>query len=183
MSSKDWNIRVVMASESDFTIIRNLVPYYVYDISEYTGWNCDVNGRWDGCEELPDYWEQTNHHPYLITVNDDVAGFVLIRPLPGELERREIGDFFVARKFKRTGVGSRSAYLAMDNHPGKWAVRVLDDNSGALHFWSNAIHQYTGGVFTKTSEQFEDPHSGSWKMQIYRFDNFKRNAGVSHPGT
>jgi predicted acetyltransferase len=78
------DIQLLQAGASDYTIIKNLVPYYVYDISEYMGWDCNDEGRWDGCDELPDYWERSDHHPYLIKVDGRVAGFVLIRPSPGE---------------------------------------------------------------------------------------------------
>jgi len=145
----------------------------VYDISEYMGWNCNAEGRWDGCNELPDYWEKPNHHPYLIRVNDSVAGFVLVRPFPREPDRLEIGDFFVARKFKGRGVGKASAFRVFDTHPGKWMVRVLNGNRGARAFWTNVVGVYTQGAFVQTVEQFEDPHSGTWDMQFYRFDSRK----------
>ncbi len=165
------NTQLSRATNLDFNLIKNLVPYYIYDISEYMGWDCDAEGRWDGCNELPDYWEIPHHHPYVIRVDNSIAGFVLIRPVSGEPERNEISDFFVARKFKGLGVGRTSAFDVLDIYPGKWLVRVLDGNRGAQHFWTNVLNDYTKGAVIQTAERHEDPHSGSWDMQYYRFNS------------
>ena len=72
------NLQLSLATDSDRPIIRNLVHYYIYDMSEYMGWDCDAEGRWDGCSELPDYWVRQDHHPYVIRVDGSVAGFALV---------------------------------------------------------------------------------------------------------
>ena len=112
---------------------------------------------------------------YVIRVDDEVAGFVLVRPYPGEPKRMEIGDFFVARKFKGRGVGKVSAFQAFDAHPGKWTIRVLDENRGARVFWGKILEEYTQGSCALTAEKFSDPHSGTWDMQFYRFDSGQSN--------
>ena len=164
------NIQLLRASNLDFNLIKNLVPYYVYDISEYMGWDCDAEGRWDGCDELPEYWEKPDHHPYVIRADNRVAGFVLIRPVVGEPDTNEISDFFVARKFKGNGVGRASAILALDKYPGKWLVRVLNGNRGAKVFWTKVLNDYTEGAVIQAAERYKDPISGEWDMQYYRFD-------------
>ena len=37
------------AADRDLAIARNLVPYYIYDMSEHLGWPCTADGRFDGC--------------------------------------------------------------------------------------------------------------------------------------
>ena len=41
------------AAERDLPVARNLVPYYIYDMSEHTGWPCTSDGRFDGCKASP----------------------------------------------------------------------------------------------------------------------------------
>ena len=167
------NIQLFRATDTDRILIKNLVPYYIYDMSEYMGWDCNVEGRWDGCAELPDYWEKPDHYPYVIQIDGSLAGFVLVRQFPGETERHEIGDFFIARKFKGHGVGKISAFRVLDAHPGMWLVRILNGNSGAQAFWGKVIDEYTKGSFVLTDEQFRDPSSGTWDMRFYRFNSRK----------
>lgn len=164
------DIQLTRATNNDFQVIKNLVPYYIYDMSEYMGWDCDPEGRWGGCDELPDYWQKPDHHPYIIMVDQSTAGFALIRRYPEEAERYEIGEFFVARKFKGRGIGKSSAFWIFDLYPGKWLVRVLDANTGAVGFWGKVIRERTNGDFTQTAEQYMSPYSGTWQMQFYRFE-------------
>ena len=95
----------------------------------------------------------------------------MIRPYPDEMDRIEIGEFFVARKFKRRGIGKESAFCLFDAYPGKWLVRVLEENAGACEFWEKVIREYTLGSFDLRSEEHTDPHSGSWPMEFYRFES------------
>ena len=162
---------VQAATESDFDFIKNLVPYYIYDMSEYMGWDPNREGRYDGCDELPDYWNKPDHRPYLITVDDTIAGFAMVRPCPDEPMRSEIGEFFILRKFRNHGIGRKSAYSIFDLHPVKWLVRVLDDNAGALRFWRTVIHGYTDGHVVRTAETYESPEAGTWPMQFFRFES------------
>jgi predicted acetyltransferase len=165
------NIDIVEATAEDFRVVENLVPYYIYDMSEYMGWDCNTEGRWGGCDELPDYWKEGDHHPFMIKVDQKVAGFAMIRRYPDEPARYEVGEFFVARKFKGKQIGKRSAFWLFGAFPGKWIVRVLNDNTGARSFWDRVIHEYTGGDVAQTEEQYVCPHSGTWQMQFYRFES------------
>ena len=180
MPHADEQIRAILAEaggvlreavEADLPLVRNLVPYYIYDMSESMGWDCNREGRYDGCDDLPDYWSEQNHHAYVVTLEGKTAGFALVRPAPGEPERMEIGEFFVLRKFRGRGVGARVARKLFDGFPGGWLVRVLDDNAPALEFWERVVSDYTNGGFTRTSETYECPHSGRWPMQFFRLQS------------
>lgn len=162
---------LVRATDADLAVIKNLVPYYIYDMSEYLGWDCDPAGRYDGCDELPEYWEKPDHHPYLIQVDGRAAGFAMVRPYPVGPERIEVGEFFILRKYKRRGIGRRCSFQLFNTYSGKWLVRVLDQNTGALRFWERIITEYTEGTLEQTSETYQCPHSGTWPMQFYRFDS------------
>ena len=159
------------ATDDDLSLIRNLVPYYIYEMSGEMGWDPNAKGRYDGCVNLPEYWSKPDYHPYVITVDGKIGGFALVRPYPDDLERIEIGEFFVLRKFQGDGVGTASAFWLFDSHPGKWLVRVLDGNTGARRFWEKVIAAYTGGRLAQTSEQYVCPHSGEWPMRFYRFES------------
>ncbi len=161
------------ATKEGFSLIKNLVPYYIYDMSGSMGWDPNEEGRYDGCDDLEEYWHKPDHHPYLIYVDGKIGGFTLIRPYPNEPDRMEIGEFFVLRKFQNRGVGKAAAFQLFDLYPGQWLVRVLDRNTGACCFWRKVIAGYTDGHFTQTSEEYRCPYSGTWPMQSYRFANGK----------
>jgi predicted acetyltransferase len=165
----EMQVTLMRATQDDLPFVKNLVPYYVYDISEYTGWDPDSSGQYGGCDDLADYWQKPAHHPYLITVAGKVAGFALVRPFPEEPTQTEVGEFFVLRKFRGRGVGRSSAYWLFDTHPGRWLVRVLNRNTGALGFWRRVIWDYADGRVVQTREVYTFPGGGKRPMQTFRF--------------
>ena len=66
-------LELARATDSDFAVVKNLVPYYIYDMSEFMGWEPNAEGRYDGCDDLRHYWEKPDHHPYLIRVDGSRA--------------------------------------------------------------------------------------------------------------
>lgn len=123
-------------------IIMNLFQYYIYDMSEYTKFKPNVDGTFTVDEtvvKLTDYWTFQDHYPYLIMVDDEIAGFSLIRKFPFDKDYFDIGQFFVLRKFKNKGIGRKAFELSVRKHPGKWMTRVLPNNTGAYKFWEKVI--------------------------------------------
>lgn len=165
------NLSIKIAGKEEFKIIKNLIPYYIYDMSGEMDWDCNEDGRWDGSEDLPDYWEKDSHHPYLIKLDEKIVGFALMRPFPYENDGNEIGEFFIAKKFTRKGIGTQVAKHLFDTYRGKWLIRVLKDYKSALSFWDKVIDEHTNGQFVVTEEEYRDPFSGNWKMKFYRFAN------------
>ena len=129
-------------------VLENLFTYYVYDMSEFIGLDPSSNGLYEfKPKNLNDYWSDSNHIPYFIYVDGLLAGFVLIQKYPTNLELFDIDQFFVLRKFKGNGVGKKAFGKVLNNHPGKWQVRVLKENTIALSFWLSAVRKAVGANF------------------------------------
>lgn len=136
------------ATADDRRFIENLIPYYIYDMSEYMGWDPNSEGKYGGCDELLECWDNPGHFPYLIREEGKVAGFAMVRPCPEDSSQNDIEEFFILRKFKGQGIGRSSACLLFDRHPGPWLIRVLDENKGARAFWTKVISAYTRNEFS-----------------------------------
>jgi predicted acetyltransferase len=104
-------------------------------------------------------------------LDEKIVGFALLRPFPYENDRNEIGEFFIAKKFTRKGIGTQVAIHLFDTYPGKWLIRVLKGNNNANSFWGKVIDKYTNGQFIVSEEEYHDPYSGDWNMTYYRFTN------------
>ncbi|MGV8926140.1 MAG: GNAT family N-acetyltransferase [Ewingella sp.] len=129
-------------------IIENLFTYYVYDLSESGRWPCGNDGRYGYSLTLLDpYWSDEYHWPWLIYSDEELAGFCLLRRYPDNLDRFDIDQFFVLRKFKGRGVGKEAFLLAVTGLPGLWQTRVLLENISALNFWRSAISSLTHGQY------------------------------------
>lgn len=162
-------IDITPATESDRKIIHNMVSYYIYDFSEHMGWNIKTNGTFGGCDDLAEYW-QTWHpetdekdrwsdkswqgFPYLIQVDDRIAGFALVRHLGTTLPNTfDMGEFFILRKFRRKSIGQHVAHTLFDKHQGNWIVRQMIGNRSATTFWRTVISNYTNGTYQETKEE------------------------------
>jgi len=161
------------ATDQDLPIAKNLVPYYIYDMSEYLGWACTPDGRFDGCDELPSYWEEPGKHAFMLRAGKEIAGFALVR---GNHEEEDIdfsiGEFFVLRKFRGRGVGERIARQLFDRFRGRWKVAQLARNTPALAFWRKVIGRYTSGEFHECEE---DSPWGEWNVILFRNDISSRS--------
>jgi len=142
--------------------IANLFNYYVYDMSEFTGWSPGGSGLFvDDPEQITihEYWQNEYYFPYVIKVDDELAGFALVRML-NEKDCFDIGQFFVLRKFKGKGIGREAIEYLFRTHPGKWQVRVLVQNTGAKVFWDRVLPESS-----KTHIGFDEED----EMKFYEF--------------
>ena len=159
---------VTLKQAENVNLINTLFQYYLYDMSEYTGWNPNNDGSYaidTNAIGLNDYWTMPDHHPFYIYTNNELAGFALIRRYPNENNRYDIGQFFVLRRFKRQGVGAAAFNAVLDLFPGPWLTRVLPDNHGANLFWTAVIAKRTNNQFSVSSEHhFDTP------MKFIRYD-------------
>ncbi len=161
-------MQVKEASIQQKPILERLMQLYLYDFSEiHPG---DVNQ--DGIFEytyLDSFWSEPDRFPFLIYVDDKLAGFVLAAEysyLQVTRETRCIAEFFVMRKYRRQGVGKKAAFQTFDMFPGKWEVGQIRANVAAQGFWRSVIGEYTSGQFTET-----DLDNERWQGPILSFDN------------
>ncbi|MBN1766128.1 MAG: GNAT family N-acetyltransferase [Sedimentisphaerales bacterium] len=161
------NIEVTEAREQEKSILQNLARFYVYDLSEFTGWPCRDDGLF-GMNDLSEYWEDKTKFPFLIKVDSELAGFTLVnRWDPMEPEATcEAYEFFILRRFRRRGVGRYAAETLFELFPGRWLVAQLPRNKPAIAFWRNVIDHYTGGHYEENLEYSQ--HHGK-EMNILRF--------------
>ena len=134
-------------------LIERLVQLYLHDFSVWAPRH-SVYGEVDADGLLPyppgldSYWREPDREPLLIRSGGALAGFVLLnrwsalyRPLG-----RAAAEFFVLRKHRRAGVGTRAAQAAFRRHPGRWEVPVAACNPAALQFWRHAAGSMPGGA-------------------------------------
>ena len=127
-------------------ILANLFQLYAHDFSGFYDVDLGPEGRYI-YTPLPLYWSEPTRFPFLVKVNGELAGFALVKrgsDVSGDPEIWDMAEFFVIRKHRRHGVGTRIAHQVWRRFPGRWEVRVLQLNDSAKPFWERAIAQFTG---------------------------------------
>lgn len=145
---------LVAATEADRVIVRRLLELNAHDFSEIDGRDIGPHGEY-GYRYLDHYWTDPDRHPFLMRVEGQLAGLVLIR----SGEEHAFGEFFVLRKYRRAGVGRAAALEAFKRFPGKWHVHEVAGNDSAVAFWRAVIPaEFTENVdLAGTSQRFIAP--------------------------
>jgi predicted acetyltransferase len=159
-----------VASASDSLVLSNLLELYIHDMSEvFPHVALGADGRF-GYRRLPLYWsEPDSRYPFLIRCDGRLAGFALATrgsPAATDPDVLDVAEFFVVRQYRRSGVGRQAAFLLWNTLPGKWTVRVLESNRGAVTFWTGIVSEFSKGTATQSSLPGEP---NAW--QVFAFDS------------
>ncbi len=146
------NIEIIPSLPEQETVLANLLELYIHDFSEFIELELNADGRF-GYRQLPLYWEESNRYPFFISVNEHLAGFVLLQQrsqISGDEDIRDMTEFFIVRRYRRLGVGLKVAHKIWNQFPGKWEVRVMDRNQKAREFWTYAIREFLSETIQPT---------------------------------
>jgi len=161
-------VRIEPATPADAPLLSNLLELYVHDMSEFFSVDIGADGRF-GYDKLPLYWsEPERRFPFLIRSGARAVGFALVTrgsPATDDPADLDVAEFFVLRRYRRSGVGRQGVRLLWRRMPGHWVVRVSEGNQQGLRFWESVIRHYTGGRFSEM-ERPGAPHA--WR--VFRFD-------------
>lgn len=139
------SVHVSLATEGDKPLVRRLLELNAHDFSEFDGRDLGPHAEY-GYPFLDHYWaEPEQRRAYLIRVEGQVAGCALVRLG----EAHSMAEFFVVRKYRRSGVGTIAARQVFGLHGGPWSVHEVPGHDAAVAFWRRAIP-------TEYSEQVDE---------------------------
>lgn len=139
--ANDTTARLEPISRQEAPILANLFELYVHDFSELVHVPLKPHGRFDiPLDER--WWNDSQHHPFLIRRGDELCGFVLARRgsrVTEDWTVLDVAEFFVVRGARRRGVGQAAVNALLASLPGRWEVRVRRNNTAALAFWQRSL--------------------------------------------
>lgn len=160
------NITLEEVSILQKSVLRNLLELYAYDFTEFIPDDVDCHGLY-GYKYLDHYWTEAGRHPFVINIDEKIAGFVLVRNYyNSDLKDsvNSIAEFFVMRKYRKRGIGKEAAFRMFTLFPGIWEVAEVEENRPAQGFWRKIIHAYTQG-------NFEEIQKEDWHGPVQRFSS------------
>ena len=146
------HLEVIPAAPEQEPILANLLELYVHDFSEFHEVELGQDGRF-GYRNLPLYWRDAERHPFLVMLDGNPAGFVLVKQgseISGDASIWDVAECFVVRGHRRRGIGTEIAHEVWRRFPGRWEVRVMDSNHAGRRFWERAILEFSGGAVRET---------------------------------
>jgi predicted acetyltransferase len=151
------DIEITQASRADAHILAALAEMYIYDFTEFTGEDPGDDGRFP-TDWLGRMWTEPDHYAFIARADGKLAGFALVRrgsEFGDESMPWNMAEFFVMRKYRRSGVGRTLATAMFDRFRGTWQVHQIEKNAPAQAFWRRIIGDYTKGAFAE--RMLEDP--------------------------
>jgi predicted acetyltransferase len=153
------DVQVILSDRSTAHIIKNLYPLYLHDLSEFGGVEPNEHGVLEPTPvrsladqaEIHDIWwkHPGTLFPFLFLVEGQPVGFELIATgkfVPAGVQFL-VNEFFIARAFRRRGIGQASAVKVFNRFIGSWELHILPANVPAWEFWISAVTSYTAGRF------------------------------------
>jgi predicted acetyltransferase len=146
------HIDLTPATREQESVVANLLELYAHDFSEFHNLELGADGRF-GYASLPLYWSEPDRYPFLVQVDGRLAGFALVKSESGIWD---LAEFFIARAYRRRGIGMAAAHQLWGRFPGIWQVRVLQSNRAALNFWQAAVTSFSGVATHPTRTEKDD---------------------------
>ncbi len=166
-------VQITLATLADYPTIQNMARFYVYDRTAFMGWECPEDGLFE-CIDFKHYFKNPDEKPYLIRVDGEIAGFVLLDKVQLiDTVDWNMGEFFILAKFQGKGVASTVALEIFKKHQGKWSVAVMPENIRAVKFWRKVASQVSGDSYSevfKTAEELKTSENPEpYSMIIFTF--------------
>ena len=170
------HIQLLPAEAKDRIIVNNMAHFYAYDMSKYCGflpgWEIPEDGFYKG-RDYSIYWSEAKRYPFIIRVDEELAGFVLVNKIGTTSEVDwNMGEFFVMGKFQGKRIGASIARQVFDQFPGMWEVMCIPENRGAKVFWKKVIDKYTQGDYQESVKECIPPKPST--MWVWRFRSRSR---------
>src|SRR5262249_44051262 len=125
------NVQLIRATFKDHDTLFNLAQFYQYDFTEFLPGDLGEDGSFPYINVR--FYLQPGRQAYLARVDERLAGFVLVDehvPHRGGAGRY-LAEFFVARRYRRQGVGRAMAVQAFDMYKGYWEIAEVGPNTPA----------------------------------------------------
>lgn len=164
--TKHFTPKLTHANLSDYPTIQNLARFYVYEMSRECGlnskdWAIPNNGLYESFD-FKNYFIEPHRKAYLIHIDDEIAGFVLIYQTNESKEPLwHIGEFFVIARFQKHRIGQQIAHKIWKKYRGQWEVSVIPDNKRAVNFWKKTIAAFTNHFIEENRSVDFDPEQPS----------------------
>jgi len=163
-------VEVTPAAPHERAALENMFQLYVHDFSEQ--WadrpdgELDETGRFAPYDFDP-YWREAGRIPLVLRVAGRLAGFALLDTdsHAGREVDRNMAEFFIARKYRRGGVGTAAVHAIFDRYPGRWEAAVARRNVGALAFWRRAVAAHPQVAWLEEA----DVQSAAWNGPVLVF--------------
>jgi predicted acetyltransferase len=167
-------IQLIPAGAEFKSVIKNLARFYVYELSRFHEEDIPDDGLYEPYEtsfNFDHYWQEPEHYPFIVRIENKLAGFVLINK-KGSSDDIDwyLAEFYIIAKFQHKGFGRLLAFQLFKMFSGNWEISQMPTNLPAIKFWRSVLDHFTKGNYTEQRIQIEKPNPH--EMITHKFRSF-----------
>lgn len=157
-------LRFELIEQSRRPTLDHLWQLYKHDLSEFRDSHPNDEGLFVTKRSIDQTLADGDHEAALIYLGNELAGFVIVGRLTGEV--RDVSEFFIVRSRRNQGLGAVAAQAVLKEHPGSWEIAFQEKNTAAATFWRHVADLVTDGNFERNCVRYQEsptfiPISGS----------------------
>ena len=151
------------AEAADFPALQQLLELYQYELSDI--WHQDLDAQARYGYDLARHERAERSFAHLALEGPQYVGFALVAPAAvTRTEGSWMEQFFILKRYRRSGAGAQLARHVFLSHPGLWEVGQMPANVAAQAFWRRVIGAATNGQFTEVQVT-----QGWWQGVVQQF--------------
>ena len=160
----EMELDIQLAKYSEKHLLRKMLELYSHDLSKFENRDLNEFGEY-GYRYLDLYWLEQERFPFILRVDQKLAGFALINNFAYTKNiDRTVAEFFILKRYRNQGLGKKLAFHLFAQFPGKWEVRTLKEHIVAIAFWRKIIKQYAADSMKEFPEGV-----GDWQNPLWTF--------------
>jgi predicted acetyltransferase len=107
-------------------------------------------------DQLQRWFDDRSAQVLTILYSDEPVGFAMVRRRPARstgaspqtsAPEFSMSEFFIARAWRRRGIGAEAVRLVFDRFAGQWLISEHVRNTTAVKFWRRVVAAYTHGKY------------------------------------
>jgi predicted acetyltransferase len=158
------HLDIQLAGTGDFGALEQLMELYQYDLSDIWPQDMDVSARYGF--DLTRHRRAERSRAYIARSGAQYVGLALVAPaLVTRTEGTWMEQFFILKRYRRTGAGRALARHVLFSHPGSWEIGQMPGNVAATAFWRRVIGEVTGEQFIE-----QQVTEGWWQGLVQQFE-------------
>jgi len=160
LSPTNSNLSFSRVDETSAEILGNLLELYCHDMSEWFDVETDEKGAFSKHYAVSQFWNDGGA-VFIAKSGELPIGFAIVQSAQNFTDDGgwDLREFFVLRKYRRTGAGQRLAKFVWDTSSENWLVRVHSANKPAVPFWRRTVESYSSGKF---GEEIREVNGSDW---------------------
>jgi predicted acetyltransferase len=158
-------LEIRRAERKDDRALAQMLELYQYELSDIWDQDLDENGAYG--YDLARFTDDPNCYACIALIDGKYAGFALVdQAVKIGSQGYWMDQFFILKKYRGNGIGTRLARHTFTTLPGDWEVGQMPENHAARDFWQRAISQFTHGKFTQ-----HQVTEGWWQGSVHCFQS------------